>query len=405
VAVGQSIKVEAGQKGLGDARKITGAEMAALNSRVGEEIIYSAIKGEGEGAGILVAALLDQDLDGIKTIIQPSEERAVGVARSKLQQSLNQMAKIRKRKKAAKEGEKQTPQKQAPTAKALTQLKSSGPGTNEMITAALSLDRKNVIAGKTGVVFDAGRSVEVGGGSEDLQFRFDFDGDGEWDFPAKGEFSPETRVKHTYKEPGHYIAVVEVLSPVNGKEKTFRKVEVTPNFPINVLAKPVQDANLIQTSVFGAIATDKNGPVNHFEWDFNGDGKYDKTTKKAVARHKYGKPGRYKVIVKGVSPEGDMAFDTTTAVVFNADPVVNAGNKMRGKVNSPVQFGGSARDPDGKIVEYSWDFNGDGKTDWRSSSSPKTRHRYAKPGNYKAVLTAKSADGQTASAKVTVTVK
>jgi len=48
----------------------------------------------------------------------------------------------------------------------------------------------------------------------------------------------------------------------------------------------------------------------------------------------------------------------------NSRPIANAGDYYYGDINEAIQFIGSGTDPDGDtIVEYAWDFNGDGISD------------------------------------------
>ncbi len=73
---------------------------------------------------------------------------------------------------------------------------------------------------------------------------------------------------------------------------------------------------------------------------------------------------------------------------------------ISGGVPLTVQFDGSgSRDPDGKIIEYLWDF-GDGSTD----SGAKVSHTYTQAGLYPVILTVKDDRGSTAVATVIIKV-
>lgn len=60
-------------------------------------------------------------------------------------------------------------------------------------------------------------------------------------------------------------------------------------------------------------------------------------------------------------------------------------------------------DPDGSIVNYEWDLDGDGTTD-RTTSIPTVSHSYSSPGTYTVSLTVIGNDGKTDSATRTITV-
>ncbi len=73
---------------------------------------------------------------------------------------------------------------------------------------------------------------------------------------------------------------------------------------------------------------------------------------------------------------------------------------ISGGVPLTVQFDGSgSRDPDGKIIEYLWDF-GDGST----GSSAQVSHTYTQAGLYPVILTVKDDRGSTAVATVIIKV-
>jgi hypothetical protein len=54
-----------------------------------------------------------------------------------------------------------------------------------------------------------------------------------------------------------------------------------------------------------APAHDANGPIQWFEWDFNGDGGFDERTRDARTRHTFARKGRYDVTLRVVDRDGD----------------------------------------------------------------------------------------------------
>ncbi|GEM_PF-6798548 len=77
-------------------------------------------------------------------------------------------------------------------------------------------------------------------------------------------------------------------------------------------------------------------------------------------------------------------------VSVKAPPVADAGPDQGVQTfiwtGDEVRFNGSATDPDGAVVAYEWDFDGDGTYDWSSSTSGVTTHVYSEPGTYTARL-------------------
>jgi|SRR5882672_414300 len=78
----------------------------------------------------------------------------------------------------------------------------------------------------------------------------------------------------------------------------------------------------------------------------------------------------------------DSKSFTITINNANRAPVANAGGPYTTCVGKPVSFNGSATDPDGDPVTFSWDF-GDGNTG--SGATPS--HTYSNPGAYNVTLT------------------
>ena len=96
-------------------------------------------------------------------------------------------------------------------------------------------------------------------------------------------------------------------------------------------------------------------------------------------------------------PMNETEFNKRPTVTVDADITIQQGES--------VSFEGEAYDPDGTIIAYEWDFEGDGLTDWNSTSSSLTSHTYETAGTYAAYLIVVDSNGSsvTAARKVTVT--
>lgn len=70
----------------------------------------------------------------------------------------------------------------------------------------------------------------------------------------------------------------------------------------------------------------------------------------------------------------------------NKLPTANAGIDQTVNIGDTVSFNGTGSDPDGSIVKYEWDFDGDGAYDWYSTTSGSTTHFYNTEGIYVAKL-------------------
>ena len=90
--------------------------------------------------------------------------------------------------------------------------------------------------------------------------------------------------------------------------------------------------------------------------------------------------------------------------VENQLPTAEAGNDRTVNVGDVVQFNGVGYDPDGSVVLYEWDFDGDGSYDWNNTGTGSTTHIYNAAGTYTAVLRVTDNKGATDTDTVSITV-
>lgn len=86
--------------------------------------------------------------------------------------------------------------------------------------------------------------------------------------------------------------------------------------------------------------------------------------------------------------------NTAPSVDFSASP-------SNPRAGTTVNFTANATDPDGEIVAYSWDFNGDGSQD---ASGPNPSHIFDEQGFYTVTLTVTDDRDETASASNTISI-
>src|SRR4051812_11557754 len=132
--------------------------------------------------------------------------------------------------------------------------------------------------------------------------------------------------------------------------------------------------------VVSFTSNDSAGDVVRSAWDFDGNGSYDASGDSVDKR--YTKPGTYHVRLRVTdSAKRTATADTTVTVRSNKAPVavlevsgddLTVGDKLTANA-------GRSYDPDGKIVRYEWDLNGDGE--WSEDGK---RHTYTfdEPGDY-----------------------
>jgi PKD repeat protein len=243
-------------------------------------------------------------------------------------------------------------------------------------------------------------------------YQWDFEGDGLYD-----AWSTSPTVTHSYNQPGTYTPTVQVIDN-SGGIATFS----TPPFT----ATPTTVSNINPTAdimptalsgqaplTVGLLATgsrDVDGVIAKYEWDYDGDGTYDfDSGTDPTVLHTYSTPGVYTATVRVTDNRGGQATDAVQinvgAVVVNQLPMADLqANVTSGNAPLSVNFDGSASaDPDGTIVEYAWDLDGDGAYE-ATSDGPTLSKTYTQAGMYTAKLRVRDNSGATASATVTINV-
>lgn len=149
-------------------------------------------------------------------------------------------------------------------------------------------------------------------------------------------------------------------------------------------------------------SSDPNGDRLTFSWDF-GDGH---TGSGYTTMHTYATPDVFTVTVTVTDEHGLSDVVTTTAAITEA-PVVNLPPTIEstvipptGVVNQTVVFSGSASDPNGDLITYTWDF-ADGTS---AASGPQAEHAFTAVGTYTVRLTVSDNRGGSAQATGTITI-
>ena len=200
----------------------------------------------------------------------------------------------------------------------------------------------------------------------------------EWDFDGDGTFGEvgaeasaaddATPPVYTYSSPGSFDAAVRVTD--NDAAQAQDSVTIAVGAPPQVeLSADVTSGPKPLVVTFTATAADPGGSITDYEWDFDGDGTYNEAGEELGARgdatpvpYAYTSPGTFTARVRVTDNDGGTATDTLDITVTNTHPtaVLNA-DVMEGDAPLTVTFDGSSSvDADGSIVDYEWDFNGNG---------------------------------------------
>ena len=147
-------------------------------------------------------------------------------------------------------------------------------------------------------------------------------------------------------------------------------------------------------SVYGST------PMN-YSWNFGG-GANPNTSTAASPTVTLGAKGEYSASVTISNTYGSEQYPFTLSVVSETPPnAVITGDPMSGTAPLAVDFDASdSADSDGTIVQFEWDWEGDGTYDSNTGAVPVTSHNYTSGGIYDAAVRVTDDDGLTGTASV-----
>ena len=157
----------------------------------------------------------------------------------------------------------------------------------------------------------------------------------------------------------------------------------------------------------GSNSTTTARSMRSYEWDFDGDGQSDASGAVVNGTFSVGVHIVTLTVTDGLGrSDTDQATITVTGGQSNQAPTADAGNNQTvtdsdGNGSESVTLnGGGSSDPDGTIVSYAWDVDGNGTTD-ATGVSPTVSFPV---GTTTVTLTVTDNDGATDSDQVTITV-
>ncbi len=207
------------------------------------------------------------------------------------------------------------------------------------------------------------------------------------------------------ESPGEYIAKLK-LYDVND---TLVDEKWTGTFFLNLLDVPIanftyspSDPTDINDITFNAEnysypSAGENPKIVNYTWDF-GDGSYEYG---GIVTHRYADDGYYNVTLTIIDSNGKNASITKQIYVRNVPPEVDFTIEPSQivTVGETIYFNSTIYEPDGYIVNYTWDF-GDGNYSYTRNAT----HIYTRSGNYTVKFTVKDDDNATGTIEKTIQV-
>jgi len=164
------------------------------------------------------------------------------------------------------------------------------------------------------------------------------------------------------------------------------------------------------TSTLSAAASDQNGSIVQYEWDFDGDGNFDQNTgATSSVVYTYNTGGNFMPRVKVTDNDGATTISQPAAVTVSAagnqPPTISSVTPSLSSGTAPMttSINVSASDSDGYITQYEWDFDGNGTIDATTASQP-VSHIFNETGDYTLFVRVTDNLGATAINQATVSV-
>jgi PKD repeat protein len=254
------------------------------------------------------------------------------------------------------------------------------------------------------VNFDAGSSFDPDG--EIVSYEWDFDEDGRYD-DAVGEV-----VSYEFTQEGNYEVSLRVTDNNGESATTSQVIEAGSVGGLRaVITPPLGEGAVYFTDeryeFDGNLSQATEQKIVKFKWDM-GDG--TKLEGRSV-KHTYEEVGSYQVVLTVLDADGNADESILDLEVVEEGTPPSASIKtspaaVSGVVSGPVPLtvgfdASGSTDPEDDIVDYEWDFDGDGIVD---DSGSKVSNTYGEVGSYEAMLVVTDAAGNTKESTVNIEV-
>jgi subtilisin-like proprotein convertase family protein len=231
----------------------------------------------------------------------------------------------------------------------------------------------------------------------------------EWDL-GTGSFAagPMTRPPDTFPTRGRYTIKVRV-SDGGGVIGIASKDLIVSYVPTASITLPATNPKEGTSVVLTGSGSDPDGTAITYAWDVDGDGEYDDASGATpTVSFPVGSSGAHTIKLRVTDVDGATGDAQAVLNVLPTQPpspsIVATPNPVL--VGNPVVFDASASsDPDGSVVGYEWDLDGNGSFETPGGSSPLAGRAYPNPTVLGVGVRVTDNDGRTAVARVPLTIQ
>lgn len=219
-----------------------------------------------------------------------------------------------------------------------------------------------------------------------LSFKWDFEGDGKWDWLGDSI----TTLLHRYpcptdgREEAVFKPALEVVDDDSNRTAVGFRVNVRFDVPRADAGRStiVCLGDTVEYNGWRSLAV--IGEIDRWEWDFDADGEVDTVCLSGEVRRPAPEEAGTRMVKLWVVDEfgNRSAPDSVAIVVVEDHPTAMVDSEATVGLGDTVWFKGKGVKRCGSILEYAWDLDGDEKWDWRSEENRRVFRVFKKPGVY-----------------------
>ncbi|GEM_PF-3830226 len=274
---------------------------------------------------------------------------------------------------------------------------------------AVELLPKDTVISIRDVVRFRGEIQEPGG--KLAGYNWDWDGNGTPDDVATlADSMTSLSVSRTYPDTGVFHVILNAKDSEGKIGADSVRVTVLLDAP-HADAGPAVTAKSGVAVVFKGTAWDSLGYIVKYKWDFDGDGAFDDSSDALKDfSHAYAKEADYSARFQVRDDDGNVTTVVRIVKISDAPFIISAKRADTTiSIKDNILMTATIRNDDGKDLQYSWDYNADGKYDDTTASNLKVipvskSHVFPAAGRFKATLRAVDSQGKFVTDTVVITV-
>jgi subtilisin-like proprotein convertase family protein len=235
----------------------------------------------------------------------------------------------------------------------------------------------------------------------------------EWDLDGNGSFETNTgaspTANFTYSAAGDVTVTLRVTDDAGDSATHAETVHVTRAPVASFTATPNPTPLNQAVSFNGSASSDPDGqPLTKFEWDLDGNGSFETDTGTTpTASRSFAVNGTTAVKLRVTDAAGATGTHTVNVVASNGVPfaALSAAPNPAVAGQSVLLDASASNDPDGTIVKYDWDLDGNGTFESTTGAVPTRSHAYPNPGSFSVGVRVTDNDGSTRTATASLSVQ